>query len=347
MNNVQKNKRTEIITHLLVWATMLILPYGFTVALGRSWDELIVRFWLQLFLIGIIFYINYFFAVKRLLFRKNRILFFVFNIILIAFFVWIQHVIFQHYFQPNSHSNNDQKDKPPLVAIFYVNALFYLIPVAFAIAVQTGKRLLSVEIQRQETDNINLQTQLQLLKYQLQPHFFFNSLNNIYALVDAAPDKAKQTLHSLSKLMRHLLKSSEAEKVSLADEVEFLNQYIALMTIRQNANTKIETNFPKHIPTISIAPLLFVSIVENAFKHGVSATKPSWLYFELSINNEQEITFTSKNYIFPKNQNDVSGSGIGIENLKKRLALLYNNKHTFQINSTENLFIVTLTLKVV
>ncbi|WP_177165094.1 sensor histidine kinase [Paenimyroides marinum] len=234
---------------------------------------------------------------------------------------------------------------PPFISIIYIDTLIYLIPVAFAIAIQSGKRLLKIEVLKQEADNIKLQSELQHLKYQLQPHFFFNSLNNIYALVDTEPEKAKQTIHSLSKLMRHLLQNSEEEKVPLSDEINFLNKYISLMALRQNDDTVIETYFPKDIPNLSIAPLLFVSIVENAFKHGISATKISWLNFEMKVENNTVI-FISKNYNFPKDKNDMSGSGIGIENLRKRLALLYENNHSLNIEIQNDQFVVTLIVKV-
>lgn len=343
MNKLRKNTRAEIVIHLLVWIMLLVFPYSFTVGLGRGWGELIIHFWLLLFLLGVVFYFNYCFAVKQFLFGKSRWTFLGTNLLLIVSFIWLQHLLVSSYFQFDNSSNH--QDRPPIAGHYYINFLIFIIPIAFAIAVQTGKRLLKVEMQQKEMDNINLQSELQLLKYQLQPHFFFNSLNNIYALVDTAPDKAKQTLHSLSKLMRHLLKSSEAEKVPLVDEVTFLNQYIALMALRQNANTKVEIHFPVVIPNIHVAPLLFVSIVENAFKHGVSATKPSWLYFELTISDDKQITFVSKNYNFPKDKSDISGSGIGIENLKKRLMLLYNNQHSFLIESDSHQFAVTLSFQ--
>src|SRR5699024_8583036 len=160
---------------------------------------------------------------------------------------------------------------PPLALLWYSDFLIYLIPIAFAIAIKSGKRLTNLEVYRTEAENAKLQAELQTLKYQLQPHFFFNSLNNIYSLIETEPDKARKSMHSLSKLMRHVLQASNLSSISLKEEIDFLTKYIALMKVRLTDSTHVVTDFPKIVPDIQIAPLLFISLVENAFKHGVSA----------------------------------------------------------------------------
>lgn len=117
------------------------------------------------------------------------------------------------------------------------------------------------------------------------------------------------------------------------------------MALRYNEKTTITAHFPAQIPSIQLAPLLFISIVENAFKHGISATEPSYVYFELQL-QDQSITFISKNSNFVKNQSDYSGSGIGLENLKKRLELLYPNQYNFHTEANANEYQSTLTIQV-
>lgn len=330
MNSMLKNNRIEFVIHLLVWALLFFLPYAFTVGDGKPWTDLFQFFWSQIILLMVIFYINYLILVNRWFFNDKKLIFYIINILLIVLFVWLRHqsINWLHEQDDNDFRNNP----PPFALILYRDALVYLIPVVSAIAIHSGKRLLKVEVLKQEADNVKLQSELQHLKYQLQPHFFFNSLNNIYALIDTQPEKAKQTIHSLSKLMRHLLQNSEEEKIELAEEVNFLNKYISLMALRQNENTQIKVDFPTDFPTIHIAPLLFVSVIENAFKHGVSAVEKSPLSFALSIEGN-DLKFVSVNNNFPKTKTDLSGSGIGLENLKKRLALLYPNKHSLTITS--------------
>ncbi|MCO5247540.1 MAG: histidine kinase [Chitinophagales bacterium] len=361
MSNEIRNSRIEIGVHLLIWASLMILPYSFTVGSGRSWNELF-GFWITLLLLAIVFYINYLFLIEKFLLNKKFVIYFFINASLIVLLILIKHLILINFIldfevKPELPDLPDlpigkefqapfpRHSPPPKSFFLFLDVISLIIPLIFSVAIKTSKRWIKIEAERKDAQTIRLQSELQYLKYQIQPHFFFNSLNNIYALVDKAPDKAKQTLHSLSKLMRHLLRSSDVEKVSLVDEISFLNQYISLMSLRQTNNTIVETHFPKEIPNIEIPPLLFVSIVENAFKHGVSATKPSWLFFEMTI-DEQQITFISNNYTFPKNENDMIGSGIGLENLKKRLTLLFENNHTFLIKTDNNHFEVILSFKI-
>lgn len=233
---------------------------------------------------------------------------------------------------------------PPLSFIILIDFLINLIPVIFAVGIKSSEEVAEVRLLEKEAVNTKLQSDLNYLKYQLQPHFFFNSLNNIYSLVDLDPEKAKESLHSLSKLMRYLLKSSEEEKVSLKGEVEFLEKYIALMKVRLQDNVKIHVNFPNSIPDLQVPPLLFISIVENAFKHGVSATEESPIYFELQL-DFGHILFEARNLNFAKNQQDLSGSGIGIENLRKRLFLLYGNHFTYFNGMEKYQFVARLMLK--
>jgi len=340
MNETTKGIRYEILIHVLVWVILFFLPYAFTVGAGRPWIELFVHFWLQLLFLATIFYINYFYFVNKWLFNRKPWLFWTSNAALIALFVWSRHEIFI--------SSLDTLNAPPkpagkAIPMYYMDSLVYLIPVAFAIAIQSGKRLVKMDDLKKEAYNIKLQSELQHLKYQLQPHFFFNSLNNIYGLIDSDPEKAKQTVHSLSKLMRHLFRNSEEEFISLSDEIDFLKKFIALMSLRQHEETKVTYDFPENTSGLRIAPLLFVSIVENAFKHGISATKPSWLFFGLTL-REKSLVFTSKNINFPKQEGDMSGSGIGMDNLVRRLDLLYEGKYVLSGGVQGDLYVVNLTL---
>ncbi len=346
MSNNKRHFIIELIIHILIWLFLLILTYSFTVGNGRSWNELFNHFWLQIFFLAIIFYLNYLFMVDKWLFSDQKWLFFAGNIALVLFFVWLRHEIMVNYTDGERPPAEDHNRIPPPFAFrFYIDGLTYLIPIAFAMALRSGKRSIKLEAVKKESEHIKIQSELQHLKYQLQPHFFFNALNNIYALIDHDPEKAKQSIHSLSKLMRHLLQNSDHEKIPLSDEIDFLKKYINLMSLRQNSSVTITSEFPENIPALMIAPLLFVSIVENAFKHGISATRPSLLEFKM-LADENRVVFISKNKNLPKHENDMSGSGIGIENLKKRLILLYPKHHTLDIVKTDEEFEVFLTINI-
>jgi LytS/YehU family sensor histidine kinase len=227
----------------------------------------------------------------------------------------------------------------------YIDIISFSVPIIFSLALKTIQRWVKTEAERVEAANIKLQSELQHLKYQLQPHFFFNSLNNIYSLVDISPEMAKQTIHSLGKLMRYLLYETNNEKVSLIKEINFMTNYIELMKLRMNDATQVHYSFPVLKQDLNIAPLLFISLIENAFKHGVSADKASPIVFEMKI-DDKHLTFYSENHNFPKTETDKSGSGIGLDNLEKRLSLLYPEKHSFTEKVEKDIFSVNLQIEI-
>ncbi|MFC3158848.1 Histidine kinase [Chryseobacterium arachidis] len=332
-----KNKNVEISLHFLIWLVLFFLPAAFSVGSDADWKDLFRHFWLQLIFLAVVFYANYLYLVKYV-YDDKKIWFFVANLTLILSLIFFKNQI-SEWLEPRRHNPGGRR--PPTGLFYFIDTLIYMIPVAFSIAINAGKKIQKAEEMKIEADNIKLQSELQHLKYQLQPHFFFNSLNNIYSLIDFAPEKAKQSIHSLSKLMRHLLYKTDVEKINLSEEIEFLNKYIELMSLRLTDNTKVFINFPKAIPEMKIAPLLFISIVENAFKHGISATQHSDIHFKMEI-ADHEINFTASNSNFPKTDTDKSGSGIGVENLKKRLNLLYPEKHEFHSHLNNGMYIAEI-----
>ncbi len=335
-----KNKKIEISLHVLVWMVLFFLPLAFSIGSDINWQDLFRHFWLHLFLLAIIFYTNYLVFIRRF-FEQHKLYYFSLNLLFILSLIFIKHQLFEFFTQGLEHID---KKGPPTAFIYFMDMLIYTIPVAFALAINAGNKIQKAEELKIEADNIKLQSELQLLKYQLQPHFFFNALNTIYSMVDFAPDKAKQGIHSLSKLMRHLLYKSNVDKIKLAEEVEFLHKYIELMRLRMTDHTKINIDFPQKIPEVTIAPLLFIAIVENAFKHGISATQESVIHFKMQI-QDRAILFKATNTNFPKSTADKSGSGIGLENLQKRLNLLYPHQHDFKTYVSKKTF--TAELKII
>lgn len=221
----------------------------------------------------------------------------------------------------------------------------FILSIVGSIAFRIIKQKQLHEIQREKEQNEQLSAELQHLKYQIQPHFFLNTLNNIYSLTDSAPEKAKTTIHGLSKLMRYLLYTAQSDKVTLEQELDFIKKYIDLMKIRIASDVEITTNLELDRAHQKIAPLLFIPLVENAFKHGVSATKQSFIHVETKWENETTLLFMVKNSNYAKDEKDQAGSGIGIANLKKRLEILYPNGYNFQQSVNDDTFVSTLTIK--
>jgi hypothetical protein len=345
MELIDKKKRILIIgAHFLVWLVLFGLPLlMFFNSPDNSYQHLF-RAWLPLFFFAILFYLNYLLLTDRYLFKKKFALYFLFNsllviVIFLAMSFLKEMILFDdmmHKMKPMdgvSFEGNmppiDFKSKPSMALFMFMDFMFLLIPIGLSLALKIGEKWIRVEREKNEIETKQLETELLHLRYQLQPHFFFNSLNNIYSLVDYAPLKAKEAIHSLSKLMRYLLYETEQKKVDLAQELYFLERYIQLMELRLTDKTKTSYVFPEKVPQkYYIAPLLFIPLIENAYKHGTSTLQESIINFQIALIGDR-IHFSSENSNFPKDENDKSISGIGIENLKKRLQLIYPEKFLF------------------
>ncbi|MCF2875114.1 MULTISPECIES: sensor histidine kinase [unclassified Tenacibaculum] len=185
-------------------------------------------------------------------------------------------------------------------------------------------------------------TELSLLRTQINPHFFFNTLNNLYALTVKNSKQAPEVILKLSDMMRYTIYEGENEKVSIKEEITYLKNYIELHKIRYKKTVDILFNHNVD-PELHIAPLLFIILLENAFKHGIETlTEDAFVHINLYESNNY-ICFDVENNFDSKEIN--KSNGIGLNNLKKRLSLLYNNQHEFSIKKTENIYKTTLKIK--
>lgn len=189
-----------------------------------------------------------------------------------------------------------------------------------------------------EMERHNLEKQLEYLKYQLNPHFFMNTLNNIHALVDIDAEEAKKTIEVLSKLMRYMLYDSGGSCAPLQKEISFLRHYVELMRIRYTDRLKINISFPADVPNRMVPPLIFVTFVENAFKHGISYERQSYINISLEADSEG-VTFRCVN---SRCSDDDDEGGVGLKNTRQRLDLIYDKRYSLRIEPTENEFSVVL-----
>jgi len=341
-----KNKKIVIAQHLIIWLVLFSMPFVLSYGQDLDTNRLIAHFLIPMLFYAVIFYLNFFVLIDRFLFTKKTLIFIIVNLVLIGFFILLKEFIEDNYFSEliNNRPPNANREGPPFKLFIYVQMLSYAAPVLLSIAIKSTKKWVKTEAERKEADNFKLQTELQHLRYQLQPHFFFNSLNNIYSLVDISPDKAKSTIHSLGKLMRYLLYETNTELVPLSKEIDFMRKYIDLMKLRLTEKTQIESSFPLSENQIKIAPLLFISLIENAFKHGVSANQESMISIDMNV-RKNVVNFTLENHNFPKEESDKSGSGIGLKNLEKRLRLLYPNKYAFEKELKEGVYRINLKIE--
>ncbi len=216
--------------------------------------------------------------------------------------------------------------------------IFSLVIVGFNVAIRLMFKTMNDSRVMEQLKRQNLRAELDYLKAQVNPHFFMNTLNNIHALVDIDTEKAKETIIELSKIMRYILYETDKTFVSLKDEVKFIRNYVSLMSIRYFGNVSIDAVYPQKLPEARIPPLLLITLVENAFKHGISYRQESYIRTMLKI-RDGRLVYSVRNSL-PGHQD--GPKGMGLENMQKRLTLLYGNSYRLELKQDESEFTAVL-----
>ena len=222
--------------------------------------------------------------------------------------------------------------------LFIMRFTVYTFWCALAVFVRLLVDWFRAERQRMELSNQQLQSELAYLRSQVNPHFLFNTLNNIYALAYKKSEHTAEAVLKLSSMMRYMLYEANEERVSLAKEVDNLHSFIALQKLRSRQQELVNFEIEGDIEHKEIAPLLLIPLVENAFKHGNFLH--SLIYIQLTVQREQ-LTFRIKNHYTLQQQKDPAG-GVGLLNIRRRLELLYPNRHQMDIKKDETTFEVIL-----
>ncbi|MGE0076811.1 MAG: sensor histidine kinase [Bacteroidales bacterium] len=341
----------SVALHFLVWTFWFAAPI--LLSFNRSnFNEpprdpsFLFVIWIPMVLSLIMFYLNYFVFVDRLLFNRRFVWFFLINLVLVVGASFLADLIRDIFFQPLFSGPWDMH-KPPREFTFKAHHLTFLFVVSISVAIKTTGRWYKGENQRKNLENENLRSELNNLKMQLNPHFFFNTLNNIYSLIQTSPERAQESVHGLAKLMRYHLYETNEDSVALEGEIEFIKSYIDLMKLRFSSTIEVITDFSIENSNVRIAPLLFIPLIENAFKHGVNPLEKSIIKISLQEKN-RIVSFESFNTDFPqKYQTDKEeeANGIGLENIQKRLSLIYPGKFIFVKNFVDELFHVKLVIQ--
>ncbi|MBQ7689581.1 MAG: histidine kinase [Muribaculaceae bacterium] len=193
--------------------------------------------------------------------------------------------------------------------------------------------------QRQQREREMLKHELAYLKYQMNPHFFMNTLNNIHALVDIDPERAKKCVVELSQMMRYMLYECDKDTVPLSRGIDILRNYIALMRIRYDDQVDITLTTPNDMPNVELPPLLIIPFVENAFKHGVSYARQSFIHIDIATTG-RHIVLRCDNSRHPDDESEHGGAGI--PNVVKRLDLIYGNRYQLDVDEQPDHYLVTL-----
>lgn len=329
-----KAKALDLLIQVIVLTMVFVIP-EFFFSLGNT-RPVNYGIYIHTLLCIITFYFNYFFLIDRYLFRKKTFAYIVLSlltaIVMVMLMVVIQYLFFVHNPDFPEKHGHDEHFHDELFFIGSITREFAMIilTTGLSVALKFSMRWAKIEKMKEKVISEQREMELRNLKNQLNPHFLFNTLNNIYALIEIDKDKAQQTVHELSKLLRYTLYENNKKEVTLDKELNFMRSYIELMRLRFGSNVKLTVDIPEeNVSHLKIAPLMFISMVENAFKHGVSSTKPSEISIKMTVNGNV-VRCHVENSHFPKPESDKSGSGIGLSNLSRQLSLLYEGRHSFQ-----------------
>lgn len=353
MGGIARSKATVILLHAAVWLILLLSPLMYFEHDAEFSIRRILTLSVSPLMLIFMFYINYFWLTPKFFAEGKRSTHIIINIALIivlgiALNRWME--LSRSLFEPAVAGMGPPPNgmRGPLPGpelepqkmrinsfIFMLKDMFNMALAALiATATCLATRWQQTENARIEAEQERTAAELKNLRSQINPHFLLNTLNNIYALTAIDASRAQKAIEQLSRLLRHVLYDYDGQFTELTKEIDFINDYINLMRIRLSDNVDVEytTEVPDGCKTM-IAPLIFISLVENAFKHGVSTTEHSWVKVKIKTDS-QFITCEIANSNHPKSQSDRSGHGIGLQQVARRLELAYPDKHTWERGTT-------------
>ena len=319
--------------HVIVWAAVLALPFysflpGRPIVGGKNY----LHFLVTAVSFMAVFYANWFFLIRKYLYTKHVGRFVLANLLLALVMMGLCHLVFRTLLPPPAAQL--ERSLPGWIVpvrFFIGNLAIYALVAAVSVAVRmTGEWY--------RAENLRTEAELQHLKSQLNPHFLFNTLNNIYSLIQIDQERAQGAVHDLGQLLRYVLYDSAEDTVPVRKELEFLQDYIALMRIRLPRHVDVQVSLPEAPSSRAMAPMLFISLIENAFKHGVSHEEASFIDIRIR-EGEDRLVCDIRNSDHPKADGDRSGSGLGLKNLSQRLEMIYPGRYTFTQTREDGVFV--------
>lgn len=329
-----KNNILELVIHIIGWGIVFAFPLSFIQKLNNAieWEQYFKHLVMP-FTMFFVFYINYFALVPRYLCKNKTGQFILINLSFILIITAGQRMWSNLSFPPPPPF----RPSPPEWIFFLRDMSNLIFTAVLSAAIRMSSSLKAAETARREAERERTEAELSNLRNQLNPHFLLNTLNNIYALTAFDTEKAQQAIQELSRLLRYLLYDNQQNFVPLQKEIDFIENYIKLMKIRISSNVEVCTEFNiSGNSQTKVVPLIFISLIENAFKHGISSTEKSFIHIQITEEKER-IICKIENSNFPKNDNDKSGSGIGLEQVQKRLNLLYSGKYQWDKGVSDDL----------
>jgi sensor histidine kinase YesM len=370
----QNIHKQETVVYSVLWATMFIAPlisiqFHYAASDAIPWEELLAV-WKQVVFLFVAFLLHNFLLAPLLIFKQKRLLYFSCIALLTGCFVLIQcadrperfhqsddcpehHEIVERHEPPLGMEEPFDEDlpeafhRPPVPPfIFGQHDLMATVILILMLGMNLGVKLYFKQQKDNERLHLlekeNLQQQLEYLRYQINPHFLMNTLNNIHALVDIDGERAKETIVELSKIMRYALYEGSRQTVPIRRDIDFMESYIKLMRLRYTDKVSISVSIARELPDCDIPPMMFITFVENAFKHGISYQQESFIDISLGA-KDNRIFFTCRNSKpQASGKNSTEKGGVGLLNIQRRLQLIYGTRYRLNIDDQKDQYNIQL-----
>lgn len=346
-------QRAEILVVIVVWTIAFMVPVFSIDSENAGIGEELLHTAMSLLPFIVLFALNHWLLIPKLLFRGRWVSFAICNIALSLIMVLNVGYRLKNRHAPPPHEGYEMQDgrqeprrprRPPIEGTML---LLSIMLIGCDLGIKLGFRYLRIQQEKAQQEKQYSENKLVFLKQQVRPHFFMNTLNNIHALIDIDQELAKEAVIRLSKLMRYMLYGCESGMSKIGSEVEFITSYVELMRLRYSDKVSITTTISDTLPSEKTIPsLIFVSLIENAFKHGVSYKDSSFIRMSLKETPDGKLQFVCENSIpkqpVPKSTGPKEG-GIGIQNTINQLNLIYGDAYDLAMDKNE-IFTVKLTI---
>jgi hypothetical protein len=342
-------------THVLVWLLLFSVVMSLPLLLndpraGRLYPVYLYRVGAHFMLLVGLFYFNAAWLIPRYLFRQRPRRYALLIVLAIAgvqlFYLWIDKTFGLARYGLDNAGPPGPNLSQPFDPFYLFSWLWAFLIVGVSTSLTVTQQWLRDAVARQALEKERLSSELRTLKTQVNPHFFFNSLNTVYALTEANPSLAREAVHRLSKVMRHVLRETERESILLSEEIVFMQHYVELMKMRLPAQVQVEYAFPTAGTDLSVPPLLFIPFIENAFKHGVGVGKECLIRVALKRSGTRLHLHVSNPNVSGRADAPAENNAAALTDVRRRLQLLYPGRHALRIEDGGPDYLVDLTIDV-
>lgn len=351
--NIRKQVIGENLLYATIWTIVMLVPFMNAGLMSEDTIDMsaVVNSWLKIVPFYIIFILNNHLMYPYLYAKNRDIIYSIISLVLVVsifalleFYETSEHI---GVAWPFGNIGKDISRQHISLTVFpwWGNMIAAVMMLAANNILRRMYRSMQADEDAERLQRQNIQAEMYYLKHQINPHFFMNTLNNIHALVDINTESAKQAIIELSEMMRYVVYDTSKDAISLRQDIEFIENYIELMRIRYTDDVDIVFTHPKHFSKrVVVPPLIFIVFVENAFKHGVSYSGKSYIHIDIACTDSHVVAHIENSAPAKPQQQ----SGIGLENVRKRLDLIYGKDYLLKIeDEVEGKYCITLKIPVI